>query len=369
MGRRESGTRGNGGTTAPGGRLPGLRARLPVRPGPALLVVLGSACTSASGTFIKLSQVNAGTAAFLRCVLALLVLAPFAIAEYRRAGGRPLRLQLLDVGAGLLLGVDFVFWSQSIQDVGASIATVLLNVQLVVFPLLAVLTGARLSRGFWVTAPLMMAGVALASGALGSPEPGSEPVSGVAYGTAAGVAFAGYLFLTRLGGTRGTDRKPDGTGRPHMFLPVCMSTLGAAVGSGVLGAAWTGIDLNPGWPAWGWIVPMALFGQVLAWLLINPALPRLSPDTGATLLLLQPVLAMAIGIGALGERPTPTQYAGCVLIVLVVWRAGRRGDEGDSRPSKTVTQHRGGHIHRSRNTQSEPSGSSADTRGDDRANT
>lgn len=298
------------------------------RRSPVLLVVAGSACTSSSATLIKLSGVSSGTAAFLRCALALVALLPMAYAEYRRLGPRPPRLLAYDLAAGLLLGVDYVCWTQSIHTLGASIATVLLNVQLVVFPVLArVFTKARLPRSFAGTAPVLLVGVALAGGALGSAEPGSDPAAGVAYGTAAGVAFAGYLFLIRQGGGGGGGSSSgDGGARsPHTVYPVCASTLTAGVSSGVLGSLWTGVDLNPGWPAWGWLIPMALFGQVLAWLLINPALPRLSPSTGATLLLLQPVLALVLGIGVLGERPTPTQYLGCAVIVLVVWHTGRSG--------------------------------------------
>ena len=384
--------------------------------GPALMVVAGAACTSSSGMFIKLSEVGAGTAAFMRCALALAVLLPMAVAEYRRIGRRPLRLLALDVSAGVLLGLDYVCWVESIHDLGASIATLLLNVQLLVFPLLArVLTGVRLARHFWLTAPVLLLGLALAGGAIGEAEPGSDPASGVLYGTIAGVGFAGYLFLIRLGGEGGRPRRKgaaagggqsgrpaqpgrparseepekdaEGTGtddgegkgastadggsdadsgdgreahaparvpstgrterpggtertgrarhfvrsgrsrrfntRSHTVTPVCASTAGAALSAGVLGALWTGVDLNPGWPAWGWLIPMAFLGQVLAWLLINPALPRLAPDKGATLLLLQPVLAVLFGVGFLGERPTPTQYAGCALVVLAVWRATR----------------------------------------------
>ncbi|SCK20413.1 Permease of the drug/metabolite transporter (DMT) superfamily [Streptomyces sp. WMMB 714] len=295
------------------------------RPGPASMIVMGSACTSSSGMFIKLSAVNAGTAAFLRCALAMAVLAPLAFAECRRLGPRPWRLLRLDLAAGALLGVDYVCWVHSIHDLGASIATVLLNVQLVVFPLLArVLTGIRLERRFWLTAPVMLAGVALAGGALGRPEPGSDPLSGVLFGSAAGVAFAGYLFLIRLGGDGGRTAG-RASREPHTVTPVAAATLSAAASSGLLGAAWTGVDIDPGWPAWGWLIPMALLGQVLAWLLINPALPRLAPARGAALLLLQPVLAVAFGVCFLAERPTPTQYAGCALVVFAVWRSNRTG--------------------------------------------
>ncbi|MCH6160306.1 DMT family transporter [Streptomyces marispadix] len=378
---RTPGAPGNGPETGhvpgPGrdpGRAPGTgRARASRQGGPALMVVAGAACTSSSGMFIKLSEVNAGTAAFLRCALALAVLAPMALVECRRIGRRPGRLLALDLAAGTLLGLDYVCWVRSIHDLGAGVATLLLNVQLIVFPLLArFLTGVRLARRFWLTAFVLLAGLALAGGAIGRPEPGTDPLSGVLFGTIAGVAFAGYLFLIRLGGDGGragdaqlpsaaspeelrggaevaesSDRTGDGTplcpegvgyaggtgsgaastpvatAPSHTVTPVCAATFAAAVAAGVLGALWTGVDVDPGWPAWGWLIPMAFLGQVVAWLLINPALPRLAPDKGATLLLLQPILAILFGVGFLAERPTLSQYAGCVLVVLAIWRTTR----------------------------------------------
>ncbi|MGW3012584.1 DMT family transporter [Streptomyces sp. NPDC001219] len=279
---------------------------------PVMAVIAGSACISASAVFMKLSGTNAGTAAFLRCALALFVLVPLAAREERRVGARPLRYRAMDLGAGVLLGVDMVFWAAAVRTLGASVATVLLNLQVVVFPLLArLVSGTRLSRRFVLLAPLMLTGVALASGAIGRPAPGSDPVAGVTFGAVAGVTYAGYLFLMRLGG-----------GREHTVSPVCSSTAAAAVAAAVLGGLWTGIDLDPGWPAWGWLLALSLVGQVLAWLLITTALPRLAPHAGAALLLLQPVLAFALGL-AIGERPTPTQTGGCALVVAAVWYQSR----------------------------------------------
>ncbi|ARF59789.1 EamA family transporter [Streptomyces gilvosporeus] len=311
-GPREGGsTRAAGGGPQDGGQRDGRRGN------PVASALAGSACISASAVFMKLSGTNAGTAAFLRCALALFVLVPLAWREVRRAGARPARRLLMDGCAGVLLGVDMVFWAAAVLDVGASVATVLLNVQVVVFPLLAwLVSGTRPSRRFVFMAPLMLAGVALASGAIGRPEPGSHPVAGVTFGTAAGVAYAGYLFLMRLGGGLG-----------HTVTPVCVSTAAAAGAAAVMGGLWTGVDLGPGWPAWGWLIALALVGQVLAWLLITGALPRLAPNVGAALLLLQPVMAFALGV-AIGERPTPLQAGGCVLVVAAVWHSSRTGRGG-----------------------------------------
>lgn len=280
--------------------------------GPAARVLAGSACMSVPAVFVKLSGVNAGTAAFLRFALAIVVLAPLALLERRRLGPRPWRAHALDAAAGALLGVDMVFWAAAIGEVGAGVTTVLLNLQVVMYPLLAwVFAAARPPRRFAVTAPLMLAGVALVSGAVGQPMPGTDPLAGILYGALASVAYAGYLLLTRLGGGR------------HVVLPVCTSSVAGAVVAGVFGGLWTGLAAPQGWQAWALMGALALFGQVLAWVLINPGLARLSPNVGAGLLLSQPVLAVALGM-AIGERPTPSQFAGCALVIGLVWINGRR---------------------------------------------
>ncbi|WP_073761319.1 DMT family transporter [Streptomyces sp. CB02923] len=278
------------------------------------MVLGGSLCISASAVFVKLSGTSAGTAAFFRCAIALIVLAPLAFAERRAAGRRPWRLRRLDLAAGLLLGIDYVFWAAAIHSVGASIATVVVNIQVVIFPLLArVFTGTPMSRRFVVAAPVMLLGVALAGGVIGAPAQGSDPVTGAAYGLVAGFGYTGYLFLMRLGGGQG-----------HTVGPVFTSTASAAGAAALLGGAWTGIDLSLDARAWAWLTALALIGQVLAWLVLTPALPRLAPNIGAALLLLQPVMAIVLGV-AVGERPTVFQFGGCALVVLVVWGVGRGG--------------------------------------------
>lgn len=289
----------------------------PTRGHPVLLAVTGAAATSSSAALIKLSGANAGTAAFLRCALALTVLVPLAVAEHRRTGPRPAKAVATDLAAGALLGVDFVFFSVSINEVGASIATVLISVQVIVFPLLAWRGGGpRPTTGFLLTIPVMLTGVALAGGALGDTTTDGDPLTGIAAGTAAGVAYAGYLHLTRRTGASG-----------HTIAPVATSTTTAAITAGVFGGLLTGIHLPTTASSWAWLVTLALVGQVLTWILVTAALPRLAPGVGAALMLLQPVMAFGFGL-AIGERPTLVQVGGCVLVIAAVtavsWpRSGR----------------------------------------------
>jgi drug/metabolite transporter (DMT)-like permease len=91
----------------------------------------------------------------------------------------------------------------------------------------------------------------------------------------------------------------------------------------VIGVPWQGVDPAPGWAALGWLAALAMTGQVCGWMLIAAALPRLRAEEGGTLLLLQPVLAVAFGAAVLGERPGISQIGGCALVLAAVRLAGR----------------------------------------------
>jgi drug/metabolite transporter (DMT)-like permease len=290
------------------------------------LIVSGAGCLSASAVFVKLADVNPGTAAFLRCAVALVVLVPMLMLENRRRGAMPWRLQRDAAIAGVFLGADYVMWTVSILDVGAAIATVLINVQVIVFPLLTrVLDGTRIPRRFLYACPVMLVGIAMAGG-IGAGA--AHPVRGTLLGIGAGSAYAVYLYLTRSCGRRSPR---------HVVSPVCTSTAAAAVTAGVISLLATGLPLGIPGRSWGWIIALALLGQVAAWLLIGKGSPRVAPNASAALLLLQPLIALGLAFAVLRETPTPIQLCGCALVIGAVWignRIPRRASPAD--PSQAL---------------------------------
>ncbi|KAA5827193.1 DMT family transporter [Saccharopolyspora hirsuta] len=278
-------------------------------------MIAGAGCLSISAIVVKLAEVNAGTAAFLRCALALIALVPLAVRECRRHGRFEPGLVWCALVAGALLGADYVMWTASVLDVGAGIATVLINVQVVVFPLLARLFDRTpISARFALTCPVMLAGIALVGGALSHDPNAQHQVRGTLLALAAGAAYAGYLYLNRRSG----QRSPQ-----HVVTPVCLATASAAAVAGLLGWATTGVDLDVPPASWLWLAVLALISQVAAFLLMAAASPELAPNTSASLLLLQPVLAVALGVVVLAETPAPSQLVGCAVVVAAVWFAGR----------------------------------------------
>jgi drug/metabolite transporter (DMT)-like permease len=279
---------------------------------PRLLAALGSFCISLSSVFIKVSHASGSTTAFWRCLLSLPVLVALAWWERRKAGPAARRRVLFPLLAGTGLGLDFVLWGEAIPRVGAGIATVLLAVQVIIVPVLAlVFLGERPAKRFLVAGPVLLGGIVLAGGFAGTGSFGPDPVTGAVAALLAGAGYAGYLFLIRLSGGTGSQA--------HSLL---LATVSAGVVAFVLGVPSGTLDLAPGWPTFGWLIALALVGQLTGWLLIGAALPRMTATAGATLMLLQPVGAVLLGIVLLGEAPAVVQLVGCAGVVAAVCFAG-----------------------------------------------
>jgi drug/metabolite transporter (DMT)-like permease len=91
----------------------------------------GALAISFSGILFRAAHVSPSTGAFYRCALALPVLWPLSWLEDRRFGPRPLRQRALAALAGVFFAVDLVAWHEGIEQVGAGLATVLGNLQVV----------------------------------------------------------------------------------------------------------------------------------------------------------------------------------------------------------------------------------------------
>jgi drug/metabolite transporter (DMT)-like permease len=276
------------------------------RPGrPVLYAVLGAACISSSAVMVTLAHVGAATTAFYRCALALPVLALLAVLEQRRHGPRPLASRLNAVLAGLFLAVDLVLWNHSIADVGAGIATVLGNLQVLFVAMIAwILFRERPDRRYLAMLPVVLLGVVLVSGLIGGSPTGLHPLAGVCYGVGTSAAYAGFLLILRQ--TAGQSE--------HVAGQLADATAGAAAGSLLLGLAFGSLQFRIPWASLGWLLVLALVSGTAGWLLITSSLPRLPAAMSSLLLLLQPAGTLVLADIVLAERPTLIQVAGALLV-------------------------------------------------------
>jgi drug/metabolite transporter (DMT)-like permease len=258
-----------------------------------------------SGIFVKLAGATAGTTAFYRCLLALPGLLIIAAIERSKSGGRSRKEHGIALLAGVFLGVDLLVWTHAVYAVGAGIATVLGNLQVVVVAFIAwVFLKEHLNIRFLFSLPVVMVGVVLVAGLANSHNGHYDPVAGIVYGLATSVAYGGYILVLRRSTVAGGP----------VAGPLADATLGGAITGLVLGLATGELTFTPGWASIGWLALLALTSQTFGWLLITPALPYLPASISSLLLLLQPAATLVLAYIVLSQRPTWIQIVGALLV-------------------------------------------------------
>ncbi len=312
--------------TSARGRLAALHTRATTGHARALALA-GAGAISFSSIFVRVSHASPSTAAIFRCVYALPLLAVLARRERSHLGPRSRRERGAALAAGVFFGIDNLLWNRSIIDVGAGLATVLVNIQVVVLPLAAwLLLRERPDRRLVAALPLAALGVLLISGALEHGAYGRAPGRGTVFALAGGLSYVGFLLLLR-----GGARNPRAAAGPLFDV-----TLSGAVSCIIGGLAIGDARLVPAWPSAGWLLALALGSQVIGWLLLSSSLPRLQASVGAVLLTAQPIGSVALGVVLLGESPSALQFLGvaCVLGALLTAGLARAAGEVSAEPAR-----------------------------------
>jgi drug/metabolite transporter (DMT)-like permease len=295
---------------------------------PALGVLSGAFLIAFSGILFRKSHVSPATGAFFRCLWALPFLLPLALWEEGRLGRRPGFVRRAAWLAGVFFAADLVLWHYSIEYVGAGLATVLGNTQVVLVGLLAwALFRERPARSALLAIPVAMAGILLISGVLENGAYGSNPKLGALYGVLTGIAYSGFLLAMR----RGSEE------RGRVAGPLYDATLASAIVVVPIGLVIGDFDFTPSLEATAWLFLLALSSQVVGWLLITVSLGRLPTARTSVLLTLQPLLAVFFAALLVDERPSPLQLVGAAAILagLLIASAGRP----EPAPLETVPEH------------------------------
>ena len=293
---------------------------------PILAALTGAVAISFSGILYRVAHVSPSTGAVFRCLYAVPPLLLLAKLEDRRYGPRPLKQRGLAWLAGVLFAVDLIAWHQGIEEVGAGLATVLGNLQVVLVGLLAwAILRERPSNRSLAAIPVALVGVILISGVLEQGAYGRNPGLGVAFGILTAVSYAGFLLLLRQ--SNRDLRRPAG--------PLFDATLVAGLTCIPIGLVIGNLDWTPGWPAQGYLLLLALSSQVLGWLLISITLPRLPAALTSVLLTFQPVLTVLFAWAILDESPSALQLGGVALVLcgLLIVSTGRRRKVGELVPA------------------------------------
>jgi drug/metabolite transporter (DMT)-like permease len=273
---------------------------------PVAAVTAGALTIAFSAILVRLSHASPSTAAVFRCAYAVPALGLLAAIEHRRFGARNARDIRLSLIAGAFFAADLICWHHAIEDVGAGLGTVLGNLQVVLVGVLAwFILSERAEARVIAAVPVVLAGVVLISGVIGSGDYGRDPARGVVYGVLTGLTYAGFILVLRQGNH--DLRRPAG--------PLFEATLASALFAAAAGIVLGDVSFVPRWPGHGWLLLLALSSQVLGWLLISISLPRLPAALTSVLLTIQPVGSVMLGVAIFSESPSAAQLTGVAVVL------------------------------------------------------
>jgi drug/metabolite transporter (DMT)-like permease len=260
---------------------------------------------SFAAVLFVLSGASPSTATVFRCLYALPLLYLLMRREDALYGPRPFRARRWALLAGVFFAGDLLLYHHAILLMGAGLATVLVNIQVVIVLFAAwLIWRERPSLAQALAVPIALLGVVLISGVLDDGAYGDDPVLGSILAVLTAFCYAGYLLLLR----RGRDRQ-RATG------PIFDATLTCGLVGLAAGLVVGDFEALPSLPGHGWLLLLALTSQVAGQVLIAVALPRLPAVATSIILLIQPVLATLVAMLILAEAPSTSQLMGVVLVI------------------------------------------------------
>jgi drug/metabolite transporter (DMT)-like permease len=277
----------------------------------AVLCLVSAACFGALGVFGKLAaDAGAGitSALLVRFVLAALVFAVVIGVTGRHAALR--RLPRRTVLTGLALGaagysLQSGLYFAAIGQLDVSMVSLLLYTYPAFVTVAAIALG-RATASMRTTAALVVASAGLVL-VLFTAGTGAFDLAGTVLAIGASVTYTTYILVS--------DNVVDDV--DSFVLPALVLT-GASASFAVVGLAGGSLDLALGADAWLWLVLMALVSTVVAVSAFFAGLRRVGPSEASILSTFEPVVTVVLAFVVLGERLTPPQLAGGVLVLAAV---------------------------------------------------
>ena len=277
-----------------------------------MLIALAGATVISFAPFLYIrSDTDPLTGAFYRMLYALPLLG-LLVWTSKKEDPRNTNSRWLAFGAGILLAIDFAGYHSAIDYIGSGIATLIGNSQVIIVTLVTWwLFGERPNKFILFSLPIVMLGLLLVSGVWDKAAYGEDPVKGVIGGIVAAVFYSSFLIAYR---------QSNRIGAPAVNAQFD-ATAGATLGILFLGTipltslGVEAIEHSITWPSHGWLIVLAISCQVIGWIGITYALPRLPAAHTSFAVLLQPVLTIVWGILLLDETPSFQQSMGMIMIL------------------------------------------------------
>lgn len=273
-------------------------------------LVIGAVMISFSGVWVELSHVTPTASAFYRVFFGSIIL--LAATLFRREviwhGGRHLLLGFI---CGVLFATDLTFYHYSIIYVGPGLGTILPNFQVFILAVIGIFFFKEKVRVlFLISIPLAFIGLFLIVG-INWEQLGRLDKIGVYLGLAAAVCYAAFLlFLRKL--------QADQACLTFFYVLMIVSLIASAFLA--LEIFRTGDTFKiPDIQTFFALMALGLFSQVIGWILITNALPKIQASLFGFILLLQPALAFVWDV-LFFQRPTSLiNWIGVFIVLIAIY--------------------------------------------------
>lgn len=207
--------------------------------------------------------------------------------------------------AGLFLGLHFVTWFASLEYTSVARSTLLVGST----PIWAGIAGffvpsLRPKPIFWTGLALAIAGTVIVATQSGSLKSAGSPLIGDGLAIVGAICIVPYLLISQKAQTK------LGTVETVTWMYVA-----AACGLWIACVAVGEVQLPVGMNAWGSILGMAIFAQLIGHSLFNLLLKSMSAAQVSTGALLEPVFAALLAWPILGEAIGPWQAVGGLVLL------------------------------------------------------
>lgn len=243
-----------------------------------------------------------------RTGLSALLLTPVALTRewenMRRLSGREI---FLIVAAGVLLGVHFVTWIESLYHTSVASASVLVTTSPIFIAVLGFLFLKERLSGKVVLAILA---AVLGAVLIGLSDSGEGSFSNALLGNLLAVSAALFVSVYLLIGRAVRQRISFLAYLFPLYATAALTTLVVAIAQGAV--------LVPSLSVVGWCLLMALGPQLLGHGSINYAVKYVPAALIGLLSLLEPVIASVLAFGLFGELPSHLAIVGMAVVLLAI---------------------------------------------------
>ncbi len=285
---------------------------------PVIHVLLGAFLISFSAVWVKLAEVPPATSGLYRVFFGFLILFPvtFWRREIHKISGPKLRLIFF---CGLVFGLDLLFWHQSILYIGPGLATIISNFQVFLLALYGIVfLKEKIRLHFLLSIPTAFLGLFLVVGVNWN-QLSANYKTGIFFGLLTALCYVAFLISLR--------KIQQDNNRTSFFFTLMLISFFSTL--------CMGLDMNlqgktfiiPDSRNLFFLLMLALFSQVIGWILITNAISLIRVSLTGFILLLQPTFSFLWDV-IFFSRPTDfLNWLGIIITLSAIYMGVHRPEE------------------------------------------